>query len=470
MQIPILNGIYVSENAEFRSAYPVNLIPVPKSNGISEGYLRPADGVLSKGTGPGLNRGGITWNGMCHRVMGNSLVRVAADGTVTTLATLGGPTAIPIIGLVTMDYSFDRLAIAAGGVLYYWDGATLTQVIDPDLGTVKDMLWVDGYFMTTDGTSLIVTELTDPTSVNPLKYGSAEANPDPILALLKVRDEVYAVGRFTIEVFDNVGGALFPFQRVPGALIQKGAIGTHACCVYQDAVAFLGGAYNEAPGLYMGINGNTSKISTREIDTLLLSYTEAQLAQVVLETRNDRANQLLYIHLPDRTLVFDGVASTAVSEMVWFVLTSAQGGFSQYLARDLIWCYDQWLVGDPASARVGCLTDTVSSHWGAVTRWEFGTTIVYNGSKGSIFNMLELVALAGRSSQEALISTAYSVDGETWSQDKTRSSGGIGDRAKRLVWLHQGMMRNWRVHRFRGDSRSHLSFARLEAQLEPLAV
>jgi hypothetical protein len=107
-----------------------------------------------------------------------------------------------------MDYSFDRLAIASGGRLYYWNG-TLTQVTDPDLGVVLDVVWVDGYFMTTDGESLVVTELSDPTQVNPLKYGSSEVDPDPVVALLKLRNEVYALNRNTIEVFDNVGGEFF---------------------------------------------------------------------------------------------------------------------------------------------------------------------------------------------------------------------------------------------------------------------
>jgi hypothetical protein len=30
-------------------------------------------------------------------------------------------------------------------------------------------------------------------------------------------------------------------------------------------------------------------------------------------------------------------------------------------------------------------------------------------------------------------------------------------------------MRHWRMQRFRGDSQAHLSFARLEAQIEALA-
>jgi hypothetical protein len=88
--------------------------------------------------------------------------------------------------------------------------ATLTHVTDTDLGPVVDMLWIDGYTMTTDGTSIIVTELNDPTSVLPLKYGSAEEDPDMVTGLIKARDEAYALGQYTIQVFQNVGGNGFP--------------------------------------------------------------------------------------------------------------------------------------------------------------------------------------------------------------------------------------------------------------------
>ena len=67
-------------------------------------------------------------------------------------------------------------------------------------------------------------------------------------------------------------------------------------------------------------------------------------------------------------------------------------------------------------------------------------------------------------------STAYSVDGMTWSQERTIRAGIRGQRAKRLVWLQQGWMEHWRVQRFRGDSRAHLSFLRLEARVEALAA
>jgi len=82
----------------------------------------------------------------------------------------------------------------------------------------------------------------------------------------------------------------------------------------------------------------------------------------------------------------------------------------------------------------------------------------------------ELVSLTGSVALgvDPMISTSYSVDGKSWSQDRSIRAGTTGSR-KRLAWFQQGHMRNWRIQRFRGDSQAHLSFARLEAQIEALA-
>jgi len=468
MQIPILNGIYADSTPELRTSYPVNVVPVPIKSGISNGFLRPGDGLVANGTGPGIDRGGIEWQGSLYRVMATKLVEIDSAGTVTELGDVGGP----VTELVTMDYSFELLVIASGTRLYFWDpvASTLTQNTDPDLGIVLDVVWVDGYFMTTDGEFLVVTELTNPLAVDPFKYGSSEVDPDPVVALLKLRNEVYALNRHTIEVFDNVGGDLFPFARIDGAQIQKGVIGTQGCCVYIERIAFLGGGRNEAPGIYVGAAATTQKISTQEIDNLLLNYTEAQLALVKLEARNDKAHQHLYVHLPDRTIVYDAAASEALGEQVWFTLTTTLAGFAQYRARNMVWVYDKWMIGDPQSSTIGYFVQNTGHHWGQQVRWEFGTLIVYNESNGAIFNELELVSLTGSVAlgKNPQISTSYSVDGKAYSQERSISVGTIGSN-KRLVWFQQGHMRNWRIQRFRGDSDAHVSFIRLEAQIEPLA-
>ena len=463
MKIPILSGIYADTSPEWRTSYPYNLVPVPKETGINEGFLGPTDGLAVFGTGPGVGRGRINWNGVCYAVMGAKLVKVAADGTHTTLGELGATT-----DQVTMDYSFDRLAIASGGKLWYWNGTTLSQVTDPDLGKVIHFTFIGGYFLTTDGTSIVVTELTDPTAVNPLKYGTSESDPDPIMAVFKLRNEVCVPNRYTCEFFQNVGGSNFPFLRVDGALVPRGAIGTHACCLYAETVAFVGSGRKEAPAVYAINNGSTTKLSTREIDMILQGYTEAVLSQVILESRTDKGHLRLYMHLPDVTWVYDAAATQAMERPVWYSVGSGINP-AQYRARNMIWCYDKWLCSDPQSSNTGYLTTSVRTHYGQTVGWTFGTLVMYNAGKAAVLHSIDLVALSGVASLgvNPTIWHSYSIDGVTWSQERPVSAGKQGDRGKQLQWRRVGKLRNWRIERFRGTSDSAMSIARLEAEVEP---
>lgn len=464
MQVPILSGIYSDQSADLRTSYPRNLIPVPKSQGVSEGYLRPADGIVLQASAPGASRGGINWRGALYRVLGTSLCHIARDGMVTVLGDVGSG------GQCTLDYSFDHLGVVSGGRLYFWDGASLVQVTDPDLGQALDLRWVAGYWLTTDGTASVVTDLADPTSVNPLHYGSAESDPDPIKAVDQYHNEAYLLGRHTIQVSQNVGGDGYPFQDIPGAQINKGIVGTYAYSDFGNSFAFVGSGRNEAPAVYIALPGDTQTISTREVEQLLGALTEDQLSTVVVESRRDKAHEHLYIHLPGQTLVFDGPATQAVGEPVWFTLDSGVLNPSQYLARDLVWCYDRWNVADPSTGRIGYFASTTAHHWGSVIGWQFGTTMVYTNGNDAIVHELELVTVPGCAALgiDPTVWTAYSHDGVTWSQERPKSAGKQGQTTKRLAWRQQGRIRHARMQRFRGTSDALLSMLRLEVAIEPL--
>lgn len=466
MQIPILSGVYTDTHSNYRAAYPVNMIPTHMEQGLSAGYLRPAEGIVEFGTAPGIDRGGINWNGACYRVMGKYLIRIDSDGTYATIGDVGASTKN-----VTFTYSFDRLAITSNERLYYYDTTSgLYQVTDPDLGVVLDVVWVDGYFMTTDGEFLVVTDLTDPTQVNPTKYGSSEAAPDPIVALKKLRNEVYALNRYTIEVFDNVGTSGFPFQRIESAQVERGAVGTKACCVFMESIVFMGSGDNESISIWIAGNGSSSKLASKEIDCMLAEYTEAQLSTVIMESRVDRNHEFLYIHLPDKTIVFDGTSTQQFGQPVWFTLKSSLSGDGVYNARNFVYCYDKWICGNPSDKNYGYLTCDVMTHYGQAIEWEFSTSILYNESRGAIIHQLELIGLTGNVAlgDNPTIWTTYSLDGKNWSTEKPILAGKQGDYTKRLVWFQQGYMENMRIQKFRGNSDAIISFSRLEATIEGL--
>lgn len=464
MQVPIVSGIYTDAAGDFRTSYPENMVPVPKENGISQGYLRPADGIVEYATGPGTDRGGVMWNGVHYRVMGERLVSVSSAGVVTDLG------AIPGTSRAKLVYSFDRLAIAASSALYYYKDGILEKVIDSDLGLVEDVLWADGYFLTTDGVNIVQTELADPEAVNPLKYGSSEANPDGIQCLLKIRREVYAVNRFTTEVFDNVGGDFFAFQVVPGGQIEKGAVGRHSACVFDDSIAIVGSGFNEPPAVYLVSNGQSVKISTQEVESILKELSESDLETVYAESKADRYHQNLMIHLPDRCLVYDLAASKVMQQPVWHVLHSGNVDRAEYRARGFVYANGEWIAGDPTTAKLGRLTNELSTHYGQTIGWAFGTQVLYGDGLGAIVHSLELVSLTGNTALgvNPTIWTSYTLDGQTWSMEKGIQAGKQGERSKRLQWRGQGQMRHWRAQKFRGTSDTRISFARLEIEAEPL--
>ncbi|MBL4589617.1 MAG: hypothetical protein JKY11_06025, partial [Alphaproteobacteria bacterium] len=300
---------------------------------------------------------------------------------------------------------------------------------------------------------------------------SSEIDPDPINVVLELRNEVYAINRHSIEVFDNVGGTGFPFERIEGAQIQRGTIGHRAATVFDNKVAFVGGGRNEPPGVYIGLNGGNQKISTQEIDVVLQGYTENELAEIVVESRTQLTHVWLYIHLPDQVLVYDAEATRVLQTPVWFTLSGGIITKTQYPARSFVWVYDKWLVGDPVTGRISTPVKTVSSHFGDKVKWDFNVTIAYNGGMGAIVHDMELVSLTGETAlgDDPVITTEYTIDGVTWSQPETTSAGKQGERAQRIAWRRGGKMSNWRSQRFSGSSDAHISIARLEARLEGLA-
>lgn len=464
MQLSILKGIYADPTAGLNDSYPINLEPQLVDSGISKGLLRMSPGITTLAEGPGFDRGAITWRNTCFRVMGKQLVSVVGS-TVTQLGSVGEG------GPVRFDYSLERLAVASELNLFYWDGA-LTRVTDVDLGNVIDVCWVDGYFMTTDGEFLVVTDLNDPTSVNPLKYGSSEADPDPIVALRKVRNEIYAVNANTIENFQNIGGDGFPFQRNPGGLIPKGAVGTYAVAYFLDTFAFVGGGRDEANSVYLAGSGEAVSISTSQVDLEIAKLTPAQQALIEVEARVDRNEQRLLIHLPSKTLVYFHQASLANKSPVWTILASGVLTEKPYAGRHFVQAEGRWIGGSNVNAHVGYLNDAVETHFGAVAGWRFDTNFIYNAAKGGLLKALELIGVPGRGAfgSAPTMSLSVSQDGETWSQERFIAMGTAGQRGKRLQWRPKIKFANYAGLRFRGANTGIASFIRLEADIEPLNV
>lgn len=462
-QLAILSGIYAKETPDLARSVPVNLIPVAQpgdgsGTGVSKGYLRLAHGVR-KVYDSQIDRGGAIYNGRHIRALGNELVEIKQSGIAVlgSIVTDGKP--------VTFAEGFGRLAVASAGALYYLTDVILTKVVDSDLGTVLSVTWQDGYFITTDGSALVVTELKDPTSVDPLKYGSSEADPDPVVGVLALRGELYALNRYTIEKFVNQGVTGFPFARSRGSQVPKGCVGPQAFTPFVETFAFCGSARNETPAIHLAGAGQAIRISPRELDEDLERLTNDQLASIEMEAMQTGGLSQLLVHLPTTTWVYHWSASQLLDVPVWSKLQGGAAASKPYVARHFTLIGTEWWCG--TTDAIGVVDSSVATVFGQPVGFQFDTPLLYNEGRGAIINALEVIPLDGFGTATS-VNVSYTDDGRTWSNERSFISGAVGERGKRMQWRRLGKFRRWRGFRFRGVANAPIGFTRLDADLEPL--
>lgn len=463
IRVPIVSGVTTTPDGDFLTSYPVNREPVLRDTGISEGYLRAPYGITQATEGAGTDRGGIAWNGEAYRVQGTSLVRVNANWTVDVLGDVGAG------GLCSLDYSFTDLIVGSGGRLYYWNVSDgLRQVTDSNLGTVNDLVYVDGYTMTTDGEYIVVNNLGDPFTINPLRYGSAEEDPDPNTGLGHMHGEVYVFGRFTIQPFQNIGGTGFPFQAVKSGTVPYGCVGARAKCKYVGTYAFVGGARGSTVGVYLMGAGDADKISSAEVDAELAALSDEDLAAVWLESRVEADDQRLILHLPARSWGFSAQVSRKSQIKCWNQYVSGTTNTGGYQGRGLTYCYGKWIVA-ASDGRIGYLDTGTAKHFGSYVMWQFDTPLLYNDANRAILTGIELVGTPGRGSQGRVF-WSYTKDGQVWSVEQATSTGSSGQTRKRPAWRPGVRFEVYMGLRFRGVDDSLAAFNRLECDIEALGA
>lgn len=459
-QISIVSGIYSDKLADYRQTYPINLYPVALDSGLSKSYLRPCPGVSAFAQAPGADRGSIVWNGMLYRVAGTKLVRVYANGAVEELGT------IPGAERAAMAKSVDRICIVTGGRAYYWsDGAGLERITDADFGRAIDVIFIDGYFLFVDEAFVFNAELSDPLAINPLSFGSAEVEGDPIVGIAKVRNEPYICGSETIEVLQNVGGAGFPFQRVAGAMITKGVVGRDAKVECEDALFFVGAGRGEAASVYIAAGGQAQRIATDDVDKRIQALSLAEQAGIVCETCSSGGQYFVLIHLPGETLVYDLYGSRAAGMPLWHVRQSNGG---RYRVRGIQRAYGRWLAGDAIDGRLGELSDDAPDEYGETILREFSTPLGFIEAQGFIVHAAELQGISGRALGDPRVSLSISRNGTTWSQERFASAGKRGEHDYRPRWRQVGRADRQMSFRFRMEG--GFTPARLDVTLEALSV
>lgn len=479
MELDIGTGFYQSRSLPLAAQRCINLYPaVPQSGALSQRSLFGCAGaklVATTGaTVAGSNRGAMTMGGVAYFVNGSSLYSLTSDNIVTNLGLIEGS------NRVSLANNGQYLVIVSDSKSYAYDNVanTLNQITDPDFIQASTVVFKDGYFVfsAADGSVFFNSALNDPFSYDALDFGTAEINPDKITALHVNHNELFVCGEETIELFQNIGGNGFPFQRIPGANIQKGVYARHSIREFDNTFVFIGGGKNEKPAIWKVTgSSNVQKISTDAIDNEIQKYTENEINDAFGFDFSEGGNFFVGFSftsaaIPSKTFVFDATTSALAGGLSWH---ERQSGVTdnRWRVNSIIRFNGDLVVFDRFDGRIGCLDLEVYDEYGDTLLWSKSTRPFYNLGKTSFVSKLELtveqgVGLTLGQGSDPKVRMDFSDDGgRTFSSELTRSYGKKGVYDIRPVWYRVGSFPFSRVLRFTGTDPVKRNILKLDAEL-----
>lgn len=397
------------------------------------------------------NRGSQVMSGITYFVNGTTLNRLNADFTISSLGTIAGS------GKVSMPHNGIQLMIlvpGGKGYIFNKDTAVFAEITDTDFtanGAPQVAIFIDGYFAaSTDSKKWIISALNDGTAWNPLDVGTAESDPDIIVAPFNFNNQAVIFGGETIEYFENIGGGDFPFQR-NGVFIQKGLFARFSVVESSQRIMFIGGGENEAPAVWAIQANQPVKISNSGVDLLLAALTQAQLDQVVSYSYSEDDSTFVAWELPNETAVYGvdtgkwHIRQSQVPDVAGATITVG------WRATGLVTAYDKLICFDTQDGRVGDISRDFFAEYGTDIQRVFDVDLLKAG--GATFGVprVEVTTQSGAGDAtvtDPKIRMRKSVDGKVFKNERVRSIGAIGKAQQRQVWRRNGRFKRFGILRF----------------------
>ena len=446
MQTPILGQSYVARSVNAADSRMVNLYPeATPVAGKTAGFLNRAPGLrllATLGTGPirGLWSPEPT-GAFAYVVSGNEFYQIDQNYNATLRGTVTGT------GPVSMSDNGAQIFIAANpsGYIYNMNTLTYSMITDPDFPGAVTVGYLDGYFVFNEPNSqkIWVTELLNGSSIDPLKFASAEGSPDGLVSLIVDHREAWLFGSNSVEVWYDVGGSGFPLQRIQGAYNEIGCIAPYSVAKLDNGVFWLG-ADARGQGIVYRTNGYTGvRISTHAVEWQIQQYGNISDAIGYTYQQDGHAFYVLIFPSANTTWVYDVATDNWHERASW-----NNGVFTRNRSNCQMNFNQEIIVGDYADGRIYAFDLNVYADDNLPQKWLRSWRALppnQNNLTRTAQHTLQLDCETGTGlitgqGNDPQVMLRWSDDGgHTWSNEHWTTMGAIGTYGTRTFWRRLGM-------------------------------
>jgi hypothetical protein len=338
--IPLTSGAYSSESLIANAQRAVNvysetnppsthpLMPVTQ-------YVRP--GLKLLGTPPSPIAGRLLYtatNGDLYAVLGTQVFYIDPNWNFNLIGTMQANRTTP----ASMADNGTNIILVDGspqGYTINMSTRVLTQIADPNFLGSDRADFIDSFLiLNVPGTNQWYCTLSDAVTFNALYIGVKTAWPDNILCCVAIEREVWIFGPKKSEPWFNAGSTPFPFQILPGVIIEQGCAAKYSPAKMDTNVYWL----SQSPeGARMVMRGNAQnvaqRISTHAIEKEFLKY--PRVDDCIGSVYQILGHSFYELHFPsaDKTWAFDQATEQ------WFEDASIDSNGAFHRARNTFTAY-----------------------------------------------------------------------------------------------------------------------------------
>lgn len=417
----------------------VSLIPRPRLKQFATAGVGPMRGLYRKG-GVLAN---VNLSGSILALSGSELYRVTQTGlpgvgTATFIGAVDGPDHMKAEGDANV------VVFCCGTALYSTDGTALSVITMPPGFSAYAVDSLSSRFLICSDIGRFYWTGVGTTTISALDYATAESQPDVLINLKVIGDELWLFGRLSIEVWQPTGDLDLPYQRITGRIFGIGITARETAQKVNvdgnDTVCWVGTdrrIYRTAP--------NPVRISDHGMEERLKNVADPR--SLYAEVDNWDGHDFYTLHIPGQ-----GSFTYDLGTKEWHERTS----YGHPLFRGAVSAVgpnNQPLLGDDSSGVLWEMSDAVRTDGADPVLYEFTGLLEVPGAPVRCNNLSLDISTGLNPDPEAdpTISMAWSQDqGRTFGAEAVQRLGRQGQMRDVVAWTRLGLMRRpGRILRFR---------------------
>lgn len=386
MKTNFLGASYESRSLPLAAQTLVNMFYEPAPPGSAdEGMFYGSPGLkLFAEVGVGPIRGAAYAHGSGWVVSGQKFYQVTWSGAATEIGDVPGSGRVHILSNDTQIVVMHSLG---------WHVLTLrgwTYGYVPESPTTAQGTYQDSYivFPNVNGT-YGWTNIGNAQFLDALNFASAEAQPDPIIAVISDHRELWLFGEQTVEIAQTSGDPDLAFTRT--AMVEYGCAAKYTPAKSDNTVFWVG--RNEAgQGVVYRADGYSPvRISTHALETALMEYGDLSEAWGYCYQQNGHTFYVLTV--PGKATWAYDASTNRWTRLAY--LNPATGALEQHRGNAYMFLKGMHIVGDRESGKLYRLDLNVFTDDGDPIYRERAWAVIENTGKMIRHNRIELFAEMG---------------------------------------------------------------------------